>query len=109
MTRPELPYPKEVPHLSGVIGGTLPKWRLVVFPNRKRLRWHRGGPVGLCDYDSKRLLVAGDCAEPFWTVVHEVLHAALPHLSEDAVDETERALKRACELYCRMTSQDLPT
>jgi hypothetical protein len=53
---------------------------------------------GICDYDSKTIRVHPD-KEPRGTLIHEVIHACLPDLTETAVDETERAITKALEVF----------
>lgn len=53
---------------------------------------------GICDYDTKTIRVHPD-KDPRGTLIHEVLHACLPDLSETAVDETERAITKALEVF----------
>lgn len=109
MASKPLGFPREVPHQTARLTRTLRGWRLVLFPGRSRLRWAQGAPVGLCDYDPKVIQVAGKSPEsPFWTVVHESLHASLPHLSEDAVLGAEMAVRSALEAYVRLTGQEIP-
>lgn len=53
---------------------------------------------GICDYDTKTIRVHPG-KEPRGTLIHEVIHACLPDLSETAVDETERAITKALEVF----------
>ena len=52
---------------------------------------------GICDYDTRTIHVHPKM-EPKGTLIHEVLHACLPDLSESAVNETEAAISKALEL-----------
>ncbi len=50
--------------------------------------------IGMCDYDTRTLYVHPE-RETEATLIHEVLHAALPDLTEDAITEVEAALTGA--------------
>ena len=52
---------------------------------------------GICDYDTRTIHVHPKM-EPRGTLIHEVLHACLPDLSEEAVNQTEQALTAALNL-----------
>ena len=52
---------------------------------------------GICDYDTRTIHVHPKM-EPKGTLIHEVLHACLPDLSESAVNEVEDAITKALEL-----------
>lgn len=54
----------------------------------------RPSDFGMCDYETRTLYVHPE-REPEATLIHEVLHAALPDLTEDAVVELETALTGA--------------
>lgn len=53
---------------------------------------------GLCDEEERTIYIRPTCPDPISTVIHEVLHAAFPDMSEDAVCEAEEALTGALEL-----------
>lgn len=52
---------------------------------------------GICDYDTRTIHVHPKM-EVKGTLIHEVLHACLPDLSEDAVSQTEQALTAALNI-----------
>ena len=46
---------------------------------------------GFCDWDKRRVVVSSRLTRPkdiLDTTIHELLHAAIPDLAEDAVEET---------------------
>ena len=53
--------------------------------------------VGWCDYDTRQIHISPKAPMPD-TLIHEVLHAALPDLDEDAILETEEAIASALNL-----------
>jgi len=55
----------------------------------------RGKLDGLCDYATRTIYVNPAAADQRSTLLHEVLHAALPDLTESAVEQTEEALEMA--------------
>lgn len=51
--------------------------------------------IGECDYETKSIKILNSIgmAERRWTCFHEVIHAALPELSEKQVEKLERYMK----------------
>jgi hypothetical protein len=60
-----------------------------------------GRTDGLCDYETRTIYVNPRSEEQRATLLHEVLHAALPDLDEDAIRETEEALENALQIFER--------
>jgi hypothetical protein len=50
--------------------------------------------LGLCDYEHKRISAPfdGDERHELDTIIHEVMHASLPDLNEDAIAESAETL-----------------
>jgi ribulose-5-phosphate 4-epimerase/fuculose-1-phosphate aldolase len=57
----------------------------------------KAADVGQCDYDKREIHISPKAPMPD-TLIHEVLHAALPDLDEDAILETEEAITKALNL-----------
>ena len=77
------------------------RWRVVEGdPGRNRL--------GLCDYESRIVTVrkGGTTLERVGVVSHEMIHAALPDMIEDAVLRTERAIVTALHKAGLLTEDD---
>jgi|LauGreDrversion4_2_1035121.scaffolds.fasta_scaffold25473_7 hypothetical protein len=72
---------------------------LTVRGSRWKVRWvnNLGDNYGICDYAKKEIRIAKGqpTATELDTVVHELLHAALPDLDEPAIAETAEALATA--------------
>ena len=67
-------------------------WRLVVKRPPGRVKLH-----GLCDYAARTIYVHPS-SDIIATTIHEVLHAALPDLTEQSVSDTEEAVMNAIEV-----------
>jgi hypothetical protein len=53
---------------------------------------------GLCDYRCRTIYVNPAAVDQRATLMHEVLHAAMPDMTELAVEQTEEALETALRL-----------
>ena len=56
-----------------------------------------GDDWGKCHYDTQKIVVRGTLSplNKLDTVIHELLHAAVPDMDETAVDETASAIAKA--------------
>jgi hypothetical protein len=68
-------------------------------PPRKGEARGGGRTDGLCDYETRTIYVSPRSGEQRATLLHEVLHAALPDLDEAAIRETEEALEMALRMF----------
>jgi hypothetical protein len=72
---------------------------LTIRGSRWKVRWvnNLGDNFGVCDYAKRELRIAKgqEVTTELDTVVHELLHAALPDLDEPAIAETAEALATA--------------
>jgi hypothetical protein len=59
----------------------------------------KGRLDGLCDYRVRTIYVNPKAVDQRATLMHEVLHAALPDMIELAVEQTEEALETALRLW----------
>lgn len=63
---------------------------------RWKIRWvpNLGQNLGICDYEQRVIRIARGqkCKEELDTVVHELLHAALHDVCEEAVQQTANAI-----------------
>jgi len=69
-------------------------------PRRERLD-------GLCDYATRTIYVNPVAVDQRATLLHEVLHAALPDLTEMAVEQTEKALETALRVDRRQSDTEM--
>lgn len=69
------------------------EWRLLLQrpPTREVLD-------GLCDYDTRTIYINPRAECRIGTTIHEVLHAALPDIDEEAILVAEDALVKALEV-----------
>ena len=67
------------------------------------LRFYNGGcskTLGRCYFDKKLITVKND-KEAMSTLIHEIIHACQPDLSEEAVLEIEAAIVTGLEAFSR--------
>jgi ribulose-5-phosphate 4-epimerase/fuculose-1-phosphate aldolase len=64
---------------------------------RVGFRTMKAEDVGWCDYEKRQIHISPKAPMPD-TLIHEVLHACLPDLDEDAILETEEAIVNALDL-----------
>ena len=65
-------------------------WTIILASSRMKNR-------GECDYEQKAIRLSKGSKYMRDTLIHEVLHAALPDLAEEAVVETAEAIDKAFE------------
>src|SRR6266404_7329693 len=66
-----------------------------------KLLWERpphNNCDGVCVNEIRTIYIRPTCPEPIPTVIHEVLHACLPDVTEEVVCEVEDALVDALDL-----------
>ncbi len=63
------------------------RWRLKFVK-----RMPKRGTVGLCVYTNRTIYIKLNSGEMIGSIVHEIMHAALQDIEEDAVSETEDAI-----------------
>ena len=73
-------------------------WR-VVFEAPPKDKGGDFGDHGLCHYETRTLYVDPLKADVWGTYLHEVLHAALPDICEEAIADTEAAIVAALSAY----------
>jgi len=60
---------------------------------------------GICDYSKRRIVIHRGCSRSLLSVLaHEAIHARLPDLSEDSVDETGELIGKIYDLFSKQSS-----
>lgn len=53
---------------------------------------------GYCDYNTHTIYIRSTCGDVRASAIHEILHACLPDIEEEAIEEVEAALVSVLEL-----------
>jgi hypothetical protein len=98
-------HPKTIV-LTATLRGT--RWKFKDASNIPKDALEEGPLDGLCDYDKKTLYVPMEPKglEDLDTIIHEVVHAILPDLSEECVRESSSAIARILHRFGYRSLQD---
>jgi len=61
---------------------------------------------GICDYDKRRITIYNRCTRSLLSVLaHEILHARLHDISEEAVDECGELISKVYDIFTKQSTR----